>query len=201
MSSKNCWIVYWCNNYIYFLELLVSVLFLLLSFLYLKNLINKIWKKKKLKKKKRKKMLKNRSLRLFYLKIFYIRVIVYGNLLCTISQLTCKSLYGVIYKPTISELLRNILWSIKISSVNMFLIELQITLVLRGREQYWRNEARLYCSLTCFLDRYLKSLNIKFSNNLCWTRMRLFTFPIISSLCWPLKDPLKLKAAVILKHM
>jgi len=53
-------------------------------------------------------MPKNRSLRLFHLKIFYIRVIVYGNILCTISHLTCKSLYGVIYKPTISELLSNI---------------------------------------------------------------------------------------------
>lgn len=157
MSSKNCWIVYWSNNYIYFLELLVSVHFL---FLYLKNLINKTWKKKELKKKKRK-MHKNRSLRLFYLKIFYIRVIVYGNLLCTISQLTCRSLCGVIYKPTISELLRNILWSIKISPVNMFLIELEITLVLWGREQYWWNEARLYCSQTCFWVQVFEILEHK----------------------------------------
>lgn len=129
MPSRNCWIVYWSNNYIYFATSSVCPFFFLS--LYLKNLINQTWKKKEFKKKK---MPKNRSLRLFYLKIFYIRVIVYGNLLCILSQLTCKSLYGVIYKPTISELLRNILWSIKISPVNMFLIELEITLVLWGRE-------------------------------------------------------------------
>lgn len=51
-------------------------------------------------------------------------------------------LCGVIYKPTISEMLKHILWSIKVSPVNVFLIKLELALVLWRRELYWKNENR-----------------------------------------------------------